>query len=100
MSSRTVHDSNREISIDYNYNCSDHLPLTLKLDYPYLPVSITECGSADRINWNFSDEAKVDRLYHIIYRDMRALLTHSNTCGAHYCTNSSHKSDLDEIYCA
>ena len=60
LCSRTVHGSIREVSIDYNYYDSDHLPLTVSLDYPCLPVSIPESGTESRTKWTLSEEDRVD----------------------------------------
>ena len=91
ISSQTVHGSIRQLSIYYNYYDSEHLPLTLSLDYPCLNVSIPESGTENRMKGTFSEESKVDRLYRLVYLGMRQSFSSPPICDRQYCADASHK---------
>ena len=93
-----MHDTIREVSIDYNYYDSDHLLLTVSLDYPCLPVSIPESGAEIRIEWTFSEEDRVDRLYRLVYLGMRESFLSHHMCDRQYCADASYKLGLDYIW--
>ena len=101
LSTTTADRAITNVDIIYDYFLSDHLPLSVTVEFNSLPSHVSvDNPSPQRIGWNFRDECKTNRFYHFVWQkllegnfDPSKLL-----CNVDYCTDETHLTDLDNLW--